>query len=153
MKHLMFISAVLVSLFLDFGDISAQSADRLVKEIRTAAADACVKVSYTFKAEVDDVSVSDIGYVEAQDDMWHLKGDAYEIFTDGKATWILDPSSKEAVVEPSWTYDDLENFYLSMEASGSVFDISIESIDEGPKKSLSYFTPVLDSEWVVTDLR
>lgn len=153
MKRPAFIFFISFFLFAIAGNCSAQTVDRLVREVREAAADACVKVLYYFKADVEDVSISDKGFVEAQDNMWHLKGETYEVFTDGNATWVLDASSKEAVIEPAWTYDDLERFYESLQASGSVFDIVVDSKTESPKKPVSDFTPVLGAEWIITDLR
>ena len=79
----------------------------------------CVTVMYEFSAMVDKVQVEDSGIIEIQDGMWHLKGEAYEIFTDAQTTWVLDPESKEAIAEPAWTMDDLESFYSSaVSASG-----------------------------------
>ena len=67
MKNLLHI---LVSLMLlSAVSLSAQTPEKLVAEIRTAAADACVTVSYVLDAKVDDVKIADEGTVLAQDDL------------------------------------------------------------------------------------
>ena len=66
MKNLLHI---LVSLMLlSAVSLSAQTPEKLVAEIRAAAGDACVTVSYVLDAKVDDVKIADEGTVVAQED-------------------------------------------------------------------------------------
>ena len=113
----------------------------------------CVVVEYTFSASVGDDSVKDKGIAEAQDGMWCLKGMTLEIYTDGKATWILYPEVKEAIVEPLWSLDDLKSFYESAQSAGNEVEIQVLSVVKTEKRPLSYFTPSLGDDWVLTDLR
>ena len=113
----------------------------------------CVTVTYEFSAMVDKVQVEDSGIIEIQDGMWHLKGEAYEIFTDAQTTWVLDPESKEAIAEPAWTMDDLESFYSSAVSASGNPDIRILSTQVSEKKPASCFTPSFSKEWILTDLR
>ena len=113
----------------------------------------CVVVEYTFSASVGDNSVKDKGIAEAQDGMWCLKGMTLEIYTDGKATWILYPEVKEAIVEPLWSLDDLKSFYESAQSAGNEVEIQVLSVVKTEKRPLSYFTPSLGDDWVLTDLR
>lgn len=132
---------------------SAQDAREIVGLVKKHSAQNRVLVRYVFSAQIDDVTIEDEGYVEAQDDMWHLKGKAYEVYTDKDATWVLDLSAKEAIVEPAWTYDDLEKFYDSLLSSGSVLDIEVQPAELTDKQPSESYTPVLGDEWIVTDLR
>lgn len=153
MKNLLHI---LVSfMLLSAVSLSAQTPEKLVAEIRTAAADACVTVSYVLDAKVDDVKIADEGTVVAQDDLWCLKGEAVQVYTAPDGTWILHLESKEAMVEPKWTYDDLQAFYKTIvsAASGNGVSVKIVSKTESEKRPVAYFTPDLDDEWIVTDLR
>ena len=113
----------------------------------------CVVVEYSFSASVGDDSVKDKGVAEAQDGMWCLKGMTLEIYTDGKATWILYPEVKEAIVEPLWSLDDLKSFYESAQSAGNEVDIQVLSVVKTEKRPVSYFTPSLGDDWVLTDLR
>lgn len=113
----------------------------------------CVVVEYSFSASVGDDSVKDKGVAEAQDGMWCLKGMTLEIYTDGKATWILYPEVKEAIVEPLWSLDDLKSFYESAQSAGNEVDIQVMTVVKTEKRPVSYFTPSLGDDWVLTDLR
>lgn len=136
------------------GNLSAQTSDRLIEEVRSAAKDACFTLTYAMNAKVDDVSIEDEGTVVAQDDLWCLKGKTIEIYTCQDGTWILHPESKEAMIEPKWTYDDLESFYGSLvSSSGNDVDVTILSRSRSEKKPVSFFIPETGQDWVVTDLR
>lgn len=133
---------------------SAQTPEKLVSEIRSAAEDSCVTVRYSMTATVDDAVIEDSGTVVAQDDLWHLKGETIEIYTSGDGTWILHSQAKEAIVEPQWTYGDLEAFYRTLlSSSGNVVNVKISSKELSEKKPVSSFVPVTGPDWVVTDLR
>lgn len=136
------------------GIASAQINDRLIEEIMTAASDACVTLTYSLDARVDDVKVVDSGTVVAQDDLWCLMGETLEIYTCQDGTWILYPESKEAVIEPKWTYDDLKAFYRNLlSSSGNEVGVNVTSKAVSEKKPVSYFVPETGTDWVVTDLR
>ena len=63
--------------------------------------------------------------------------------------------SKEAMVEPKWTYADLEAFYKTLLSASSGNDVSIKvlSLTKSDKKPVSYFIPETGDDWIVTDLR
>jgi hypothetical protein len=103
------------------GIASAQVNDRLIEEIIAAASDACVTMTYSLDAKVNEVKVCDRGTVVAQDDLWCLKGDTLEIYTCQDGTWILYPESREAMIEPRWTYDDLKAAYKNKGNAKAVF--------------------------------
>ena len=133
---------------------SAQTPDRLVQEIRAAAENACVTLTYSIEANVDDVRIEDRGVVTAQDNLWCLKGETIEIYTSEDGTWVLYPESKEAIVEPKWTYDDLESFYRTIiSADDNAVRINVASKDLSEKRPVSFFSPQTGTDWVVTDLR
>lgn len=144
-------------LFLSFltGTAFAQTPDRLVKDIRTDAGKSCVTVTYSLSAIIDEVKIEDEGTVVAQDDQWFLKGQSVEIYTCADGTWILSPESKEVIVEPKWTYDDLEAFYKTLVKASSSNDVQIKVLNRtlSDKKPVEYFIPKTDDDWVVTDLR
>lgn len=135
--------------------MSAQTPEKLVAEIRAAAADACVTVSYVLDAKVDEVKIADEGIVVAQDDLWCLKGESIQVYTALDGTWILHLEAKEAMVEPKWTYDDLLAFYKTIvsASSGNGVSVKIVSKTESEKRPVASFTPDLNDEWIVTDLR
>lgn len=153
MKNLGHILVFVLSV-LQAGTASAQINDRLITEIITAASDACITLTYSLDSKVDDAKVSDSGTVTVQDDLWFLKGAILEIYTCQEGTWILYPESREAMVEPRWTYDDLKTFYGTLiSSSGNEMELKVTSKVISEKKPVSYFVPETGSDWVVTDLR
>ena len=77
-----------------------------------------------------------------------------EIYTSENGTWVLYPESKEAIVEPKWTYDDLETFYRTiMSSDDNAVKIKVTSRELSEKRPVSFFMPHTGADWVVTDLR
>ncbi len=130
----------------------AQTIPEVLARIVKDSEGGCVTLTYRFSAS-GDVAVEDEGTVEVQGNLWHLKSKALEIYTDSASTWIIDVDDKEVIVEPAWSYDDLEKFHQSVMSKGAAMDIKILSETVSDKKPSSCFTPSFGSEWVVTDLR
>lgn len=145
---------IVISVALMLIPISSGARDirEMLADVAGKAKTGCVTLKYSFSTS-GDVEIHDEGTVEAQDDLWHLKGDEFEIFTDSSATWIIDNGAREVIVEPAWSYADLEKFYESVVEKGSVMDIDILSESVSDKKPVSYFTPSFGQGWMVTDLR
>lgn len=131
----------------------AQDIRDMLEGVAQKSGSACVTLTYRFSTSVDKAVIADEGYVEVQEGMWHLKGLAIEIYTDSTATWVIDPDAKEVIVEPAWTFDDLENCYSSALKSDDDMTLEILSESQTDMKPASCFTPSFGSEWVVTDLR
>ena len=130
-----------------------QDISTMLTKVQEEASRAFVTMEYSAEIAGADGVVKDKGIIEAQDKMWHLKGSFLEIYTDADGTWILDNAAKEAYVEPAWSYDDLRTFYASVVSAGSTLKVKSLKTVLSDKKSADCFTPVLTSEWVVTDLR
>lgn len=125
----------------------------MLEEVRRQASEAFVTVSYEAEVKGPEGNFSDKGVIEAQDDLWHLRGGAVEIYTDAQGTWIVDNSSKDVYIEPKWSYDDLITFYESLLSSGSDLRVRSISSSQSEKKPVAVFTPAFAPEWVITDLR
>ena len=152
MKALQKISTIVLTLMMSAG-AHAQDIKAMLNKVQAEAAEAFVTLEYSAEVDGTDGAVKDHGVIEAQDKMWHLKGTMLEIYTDADGTWILDGSSKEAYVEPVWSYDDLLTFYQSLISAGSTLDVKVLGTKVSEKQPLSVFTPKLSSDWVITDLR
>ena len=145
--------AVLVLTLLSSVFVDAQDIKNMLGQVHAEAKGAFVALEYAAEISGSDGEVKDSGIIEAQDDMWHLKGSLLEIYTDASGTWILDSSAKEAYVEPAWSYDDLLTFYESGTAAGSKLTAKVLKSTLSEKKPASVFTPSLSSDWILTDLR
>lgn len=148
------ISAILSVLLLSAGQASAQLPSGLIQKVKDAAAEGCVTVTYSLDAKIDDARIQDKGTIVAQGKMWCLKGETYEIYTSEEGTWILYMQAKEAMVEPEWTYGDLEKFYQNL-LSNAYNEINLDDViwTVSEMKPASFFVPKLRSDWIVTDLR
>lgn len=146
------VAYLLLAFFLPFS-LSAQKPQELTAILESCPQDSCVRVEFSITALQGDSEVSDAGYVEIQDGLWVMKARGLEMYTDGSGTWIVDPSSKEVLIEPVWTYADLENFYKAFVSQGGRMDLKILSRTCSQKKPDSSFTPSFDSSWIITDLR
>ena len=140
------ISALLSVLLFSAGQTLAQLPSGLIQKLKDAAVDECITVTYSLDAKVDDAMI--------QGTMWCLKGETYEIYTSEKGTWVLHIQAKEAMVEPEWTYDDLEKFYENL-LSNADNEINLDDVlwTVSEKKPASFFVTKLGSDWIVTDLR
>ena len=145
--------AVLVLTLLSSVFANAQDIKAMLGQVQGDAKESFVTLEYAAEVSGADGQVKDKGIIEAQDDMWHLKGSLLEIYTDASGTWILDSSAKEAYVEPAWTYDDLLTFYESVAAAGSELTVKVLKTALSEKRPASFFTPALSSDWILTDLR
>lgn len=152
MKVLNKISAIVLALMVS-AVTYAQDIKAMLDKVQADALESFVTLEYSAEISGSEGAVKDKGVIEAQDNMWHLKGTLLEIYTDASGTWILDSSSKEAYVEPAWSYDDLLTFYESVAAAGSSLTAKVHKTTLSEKKPTSFFTPTLSSDWVITDLR
>ena len=154
MRFFGIISALLSVLLFSAGQASAQLPSGLIQKVKDAAADDCITVTYSLDAKVDDARIQDKGTIVAQGEMWCLKGETYEIYTSVEGTWILHKEAKEAMVEPEWTYDDLEKFYENL-LSNVDNEINLGDVvwTVSEKKPASFFVPKMGPDWIVTDLR
>lgn len=131
----------------------AQDIKSMLNDVRMQAADAFVTVEYQAEMSSEGTVSYDTGVIEAQDDMWHLKGSFVELYTDGEATWVMDRDSKEVYKESVWTYGDLESFYNAALSRGASVQVKIISVRSSDKRLVSAFTPEIGEDWIVTDLR
>lgn len=154
MRIFRIISVVLSVLLFSAGLASAQLPAGIIQKVKTAAADACITVTYSLDAKVDGARIQDQGTIIAQGDSWVLKGETYEIYTSATGTWVMHMAAKEAMVEPAWTYDDLEKFYSNLLATVEN-EINLDDVfwKVSEARPASFFVPKPGPDWVVTDLR
>ena len=152
MKVFRIISIIVLALTMS-GLSYAQDLNAMLEKVQEDAASAFVTLEYTAEIEGADGVVKDKGVIEAQDKMWHIKGTLLEIYTDADGTWILDNAAKEAYVEPAWSYDDLRTFYASVVSAGSTLKVKSLNTTISDKKPAGCFTPILSTDWLITDLR
>ena len=119
-----------------------------VEEMRKLVDSYRVHASYSFVLK-DKVSCS--GEITVQRPCFKACGNGLEVYCDGKSRWMVDREAKEVYIEAAESEDDYLR-YLD-----DVSDLKITNVSKSPQNSdLSMFLfdeSVLDSSWVVTDLR
>ena len=69
--------------------------DRMCGEVAAS----CVVIDYTYTARVSGVDNNASGHLVSQDEKWILTGNGVEMYCDGTAVWVVDPSLMEVVIE------------------------------------------------------
>ena len=109
---LKYIAVALIG-FMAFSSLaSAQDINALMETISQNSSEGRVVVEYSFSARIGDDKIEDKGVAEAQGDLWCLKGMTLEIYTDGKATWLLYPEVKEAVARARELADEEDLIFI-----------------------------------------
>ena len=60
----------------------------------------CVAIEYSYTARVSGVDNIGSGNLMSQGQMWTMFGNGIEMYCDGKTVWVVDPVSKEVIIEP-----------------------------------------------------
>ena len=61
----------------------------------------CAEIVYSYVTRVSGINTNGQGTLLVQDGMWKVEGNGVQMYCDSAATWVVDPSSKEVVIEPA----------------------------------------------------
>lgn len=73
--------------------------DRLSERISKS----CLELDYSYSARISGVNNIGQGHLQCQGYMWKMVGNGVEMYCDSSSLWVVDPSNKEVVIEPSET--------------------------------------------------
>ena len=99
----------------------------------------------------EDTPVKLSGTLLIQEDRYFARGNGMEIYCDGTSRWTVDPASKEVYIEPAEGLAELVAYRDSL-SELKITDLKYLPLSED-LSAFSFDTTVLDSSWVVTDLR
>lgn len=71
--------------------------DRLSERISRS----CLELDYSYSVRISGVNNIGKGHLQCQGYMWKMVGNGVEMYCDSSALWVVDPSNKEVVIEPS----------------------------------------------------
>lgn len=130
--------------------LAANSQERLAREI-LGKLDSN-RVSFTYSCTMtEDVPVKLDGTILAQGSCYLAKGNGLEIYSDGITRWTVDPQAKEVYIEVSGGIEEV------LDNSDAVKDLKISNLIYSPYQedveTFTFDTSILDSSWVITDLR
>lgn len=94
-----FTSLIASAILLISGMTDAQNTS-LLDRLYAKMSDSCLEMSYSYDARVSGVHNQGNGLLRSQGLMWEMNGNGVTMYCDSKSVWIIDPTMKEAVIEP-----------------------------------------------------
>lgn len=94
-----FTSLIASAILLISGMTDAQNTS-LLDRLYAKMSDSCLEMSYSYDARVSGVHNQGSGLLRSQGLMWEMNGNGVTMYCDSKSVWIIDPTMKEAVIEP-----------------------------------------------------
>ena len=140
---------LILSIFLFCGLFTAGAQDdSLLNKFIADIANTCVNLDYTYTARVSGVNNNGSGSLLSQGHMWSLKGNGVEMYCDGTTVWVVDPSSKEVIIEP--VSDEQETAFLTNPAQivlsiGDSFKVSSVNVSSDAKSQIFSLVPKSES--------
>ena len=117
--------------------------DKFISDISTS----CAVIDYTYTARVSGIDNVGSGNLMSQGQMWKMVGNDIEMFCDGKVVWVVDPSSKEAIIEPM--SDEEETEFLTNPARmvlNLADSFSLNTVNPSPDSKAQRFSLVPKSK-------
>ena len=103
-------------------------------------ASSCAQLSYTYSTRMSGINTTGQGTLLVQDKMWKVEGNGVQMYCDSASTWVIDPSSKEVVIEPASSDPSetvITNPALMLSMVHSLFTIT-ESLPTEDGKAVAY---------------
>ena len=94
-----FTSLIASAMLLISGMTDAQNTS-LLDRLYAKMSDSCLEMSYSYDARISGVHNQGCGLLRSQGLMWEMDGNGVTMYCDSKSVWIIDPTMKEAVIEP-----------------------------------------------------
>lgn len=94
-----FTSLIASAMLLISGMTDAQNTS-LLDRLYAKMSDSCLEMSYSYDARGSGVHNQGSGLLRSQGLMWEMNGNGVTMYCDSKSVWIIDPTMKEAVIEP-----------------------------------------------------
>lgn len=100
----------------------------------------CAEIVYSYVTRVSGINTNGQGTLLVQDGMWKVEGNGVQMYCDSASTWVIDPSSKEVVIEPASSDPSetvITNPALMLSMVHSLFTIT-ESLPTEDGKAVAY---------------
>lgn len=94
-----FTSLIASAMLLISGMTDAQNTS-LLDRLYAKMSDSCLEMSYSYDTRISGVHNQGSGLLRSQGLMWEMDGNGVTMYCDSKSVWIIDPTMKEAVIEP-----------------------------------------------------
>ncbi|MBE6236706.1 MAG: hypothetical protein E7116_00940 [Bacteroidales bacterium] len=94
-----FTSLIASAMLLISGMTDAQNTS-ILDRLYAKMSDSCLEMSYSYDTRISGVHNQGSGLLRSQGLMWEMNGNGVTMYCDSKSVWIIDPTMKEAVIEP-----------------------------------------------------
>ena len=75
--------------------------DLTIRKLSQQMSSSCVELEYKYSFRKSGVNMNGEGQLAAQGLCWKLNGNGIEMYCDSTSIWVIDPSLKEVIIEPS----------------------------------------------------
>lgn len=137
-----------VIIFLTAWSAGAQDKSLLDKVCQDVAK-SCVTLEYTYTARLSGIDNNGSGVLVSQDDSWNVKGNGVEMYCDGASVWVVDPVSREVIIEPLADEQKTEfitnpaRIFLNLDES---FKVNSSNVSSDGKAQVFSLAPVIKSD-------
>lgn len=73
----------------------------LLDKLSERISKSCLDLEYGYSMRVSGLNTIGQGHLQCQGYMWKMVGNGVEMYCDSSVLWVVDPTSKEVVIEPA----------------------------------------------------
>lgn len=144
-----FTSLIASALLLISGMTDAQNTS-LLDRLYAKMSDSCLEMSYSYDARISGVHNQGSGLLRSQGLMWEMDGNGVTMYCDSKSVWIIDPTMKEAVIEPLQEEESsqwISNPAVMLSRMKDIFKVA-ESLESQDDKAVVFVLEPLNKGYI-----
>ncbi len=144
-----FTSLIASAMLLISGMTDAQNTS-LLDRLYAKMSDSCLEMSYSYDARISGVHNQGSGLLRSQGLMWEMDGNGVTMYCDSKSVWIIDPTMKEAVIEPLQEEESsqwISNPAVMLSRMKDMFKVT-ESIESQDDKAVVFVLEPLNKGYI-----
>lgn len=144
-----FTSLIASAMLLISGMTDAQNTS-LLDRLYAKMSDSCLEMSYSYDARISGVHNQGSGLLRSQGLMWEMNGNGVTMYCDSKSVWIIDPTMKEAVIEPLQEEESsqwISNPAVMLSRMKDIFKVA-ESLESQDDKAVVFVLEPLNKGYI-----
>lgn len=144
-----FTSLIASAMLLISGMTDAQNTS-LLDRLYAKMSDSCLEMSYSYDTRISGVHNQGSGLLRSQGLMWEMNGNGVTMYCDSKSVWIIDPTMKEAVIEPLQEEESsqwISNPAVMLSRMKDIFKVA-ESLESQDDKAVVFVLEPLNKGYI-----
>lgn len=144
-----FTSLIASAMLLISGMTDAQNTS-LLDRLYAKMSDSCLEMSYSYDTRISGVHNQGSGLLRSQGLMWEMDGNGVTMYCDSKSVWIIDPTMKEAVIEPLQEEESsqwISNPAVMLSRMKDIFKVA-ESLESQDDKAVVFVLEPLNKGYI-----